>query len=159
MRSRRLGLGLVGLFLAVGLFSLEASAEARCRTFRGWFFSEAAPDGCQGALCTKGVLYGGLNGQYALTVQQMFPTGDPEIPTVFFYTGKSHITLRFGDLIGTDAGSLNLDPASGKFTALITLTEGSGRYTGATGHLIVKGTTDMTTGLTAGDYEGEYCTP
>jgi hypothetical protein len=93
-------------------------------------------------------------------MQQLIEHGDTSIPTVAFFTGKSKIRTKDGSLIGTDAGSLDLNPfGHGAFTTLITITSGSGAHAGATGYLQVRGHLSFLTGGASGDYEGQICTP
>jgi hypothetical protein len=91
---------------------------------------------------------------------QIIAPKDDSIPTVSFFTGLSEMTTRRGMILGTDAGSIDLNPFGfGKFTTLITITDGTGRYQGASGYLQIRGTLDFATGGARGDYVGKICTP
>ena len=77
------------------------------------------------------------------------------VPSIFFFTGKSVITLKSGDqLLGTDTGSLDVGPLGG-FASLITFTGGTGDMTGATGQIRLRG--EITETTTSGDYVGILC--
>jgi hypothetical protein len=109
-------------------------------------------------MCTAGQLTGILHGSYGFTMAQAMPSGDPTIPGVTFYTGLSEMGTWMGDLVGTDAGAIDLNPAgTGKFSTLITITDGMGNLAGATGYLQIRGTLDFATGGAKGDYVGQVC--
>ena len=80
------------------------------------------------------------------------------VPSVFFFTGKSTISLKSGDeLFGTDTGSIDLPPGQGGFASLITFDGGTGSMTGATGQIRLRGEFSVTDGTTSGDYLGTLC--
>ena len=82
------------------------------------------------------------------------------VPSVFFFTGKSTISLKSGDeLFGTDTGSIDLPPGQGGFASLITFDGGTGSMTGATGQIRLRGDFSATEGTTSGDYLGTLCAP
>ena len=55
--------------------------------------------------------------------------------------------------------AIDLNPfGQGKFSALITLTDGTARYEDASGYLQIRGTLDFATGAATGDYHGQVCT-
>jgi hypothetical protein len=55
------------------------------------------------------------------------PNGQPEVPTILFFTGHSDITLKRGDhLTGVDTGSIDLPPGEGGSASLITFRSGTG---------------------------------
>jgi hypothetical protein len=130
-----------------------------CHEVKGKFESLPAPT-CNSlvGLCTAGELSGSLRGGYGFVMSQMVEPMDATIPSVTFFTGTSTITRRHGTLIGTDAGSLDLNAgAFGAFATLITITGGTGSYTRAAGYLQVRGKLDFTTGGAKGDYKGKIC--
>lgn len=107
-------------------------------------------------LCTMGTLKGGLRGTYELEVATNAPTGNPDTPTVFFFTGTSVVSLNNGEVwTGTDSGALNLAPpgiiGSGSFSTLLTFTDG------VEGWLHIRGVLDLTTGQVSGNYNGTVC--
>ena len=56
-------------------------------------------------------------------MDRITPNGEREVPTTFFFTGHSIITLKSGDeLFGTDTGTIDLPPGRGGFASLITFT-------------------------------------
>lgn len=110
------------------------------------------------AFCTAGRVWGGIQGDYQFTMSALMPSGPTGVGTIFFFTGNSRISLKSGDeLRGTDTGSLDLPPGQGGFASLITFHGGSGRMSGATGQIRLRG--ELGPGTTSGDYLGSLCTP
>ncbi len=135
------------------------SEDIDCLSVWGIFLSNSVPPPeCQSpaGLCTEGTLWGGLSGDYTMTINQLIPIGEPQLPFVNFYTGQSSISLFNGkELVGIDSGSLNGSPpgtvGSGKFATLLTFIEG------AEGYLYIDGTFDFVTGQAYGIYKGRVC--
>jgi hypothetical protein len=93
-------------------------------------------------------------------MDKIIPNGEPEVPTISFFTGHSIITLKSGEeLFGTDTGSLDLPPGHGGFASLITFTGGTGAMANATGQIRLRGEFDAVSGITSGDYIGTVCKP
>jgi len=135
----------------------KAIAEDKCKPVNGHFCSQVVDCTSPGALlCTEGRLIGGIQGDYEATITSFIPSGDPTIPAVQFYIGKSVTHTKNGDLYATDAGAF--DFSNGDFAALLTITGGTGCFEGASGHLYVFGNSDFATGITTGDYKGEIST-
>ena len=149
----------LGVFLTSGVASL-ASAQ-QCKPVNGSFLATIQPaNTCPGPLCTAGRVWGGIQGEYHFTMDKLIPNGEPEVPTIFFFTGHSVIALQDGDqLFGTDTGTLDLPPGQGGFASLITFTGGTGAMTGATGQIRLRGKLDPVAGTTSGGYVGTVCTP
>jgi len=141
------------LLLAAGE-GVAAAGGSHCHRVTGRFRSGPAPT-CDSAVgfCTAGDLWGRLRGGYAFTMNTLVPAGDPTVPGVMFYTGRSHIDLDNGlSIVGTDTGTVDLDPdGTHAMAALLTFIDG------ATGHLVLRGTIDLDTGVVTGRYEGELC--
>jgi hypothetical protein len=135
------------------------AGNGQCKPAFGVFMSNAVPPpACQSnvGICTLGHLFGSLGGSYEFTMNQLMPSGEAAVPFVNFFSGSSKITTKQGDILeGVDTGSLNgLPPGeqnSGKFSTMITITEGG------SGHLFVRGTLDLATGSAAGVYTGRVC--
>lgn len=136
-------------------------AAQQCKPLVGSFEAEVQPaNTCPGPLCTAGHVWGGIQGDYRFTMHNIIPNGEPEVPTISFFTGHSVITLKSGDeLFGTDTGTIGLPPGPGGFASLITFTGGSGAMTNATGQIRLRGEFDPIAGTTSGDYIGTVCTP
>jgi hypothetical protein len=153
--------------ISVGLgFSLIAAmaipvAAQKCKPLVGSFEAEVQPaNTCAGVLCTAGHVWGGIQGSYRFTMDKIIPNGEPEVPTISFFTGHSIITLKSGEeLFGTDTGSLDLPPGHGGFASLITFTGGTGAMANATGQIRLRGEFDAVSGITSGDYIGTVCKP
>ncbi len=148
--------------LLVSTFLPERPALAKqgqCKPVFGVFMSNAVPPpACKSAvgICTLGHLFGSLGGSYEFTMNQLLASGEADVPFVNFFSGQSKVTTNQGDvLLGVDTGSLNALPpgsaSSGKFSTMITFTEGG------SGHLFVRGTLDFQTGGAAGVYNGRVC--
>lgn len=148
----------------LGFFLLAAMAvpvtAQQCKPLVGSFEAEVQPaNTCPGVLCTAGHVWGGIQGSYRFTMDKTIPNGEPEVPTISFFTGHSIITLKSGDeLFGTDTGTIDLPPGKGGFASLITFTGGSGAMTHATGQIRLRGEFDPVAGITSGDYIGTLCT-
>lgn len=133
----------------------------QCKPLVGSFEAQVQPaDTCAGVLCTAGNVWGGIQGNYRFTMDKAIPNGEPEVPTISFFTGHSIITLKSGDeLFGTDTGTIDLPPGKGGFASLITFTGGTGAMANATGQIRLRGEFDPVAGTTSGDYIGTVCTP
>lgn len=162
MRRTRVGQGIFIGAVALALMSIGDGASAhrdRCSYVWGLFSSVPATD-CTSpvGICTDGRLYGWLNGDYDFVMAQMVAPNDDSVPTVTFFTGSSLITTKHGMLVGTDTGALDLNPiGDGAFSTLLTITDGTDHYEGASGHLQIRGNLDFTTGAARGDYTGRIC--
>jgi hypothetical protein len=141
--------------------SMDVSADDHCKPVVGSFEAHVQPpDGCAGPLCTAGRVWGGIQGTYAFTMHNLTPNGEPEVPTIQFFTGHSVVTLKGGDQVfGTDTGTIDLPPGHGGFASLITFTGGTGARAGASGQIRLRGEFDPVAGTTSGDYLGTLCRP
>lgn len=140
--------------LSVVLVS-PAFADQKCKPVVGHFEAVVVPPpACPAAFCTAGRVWGGIQGSYTFAMTTIVPSG--AVPTIFFFTGQSLITMKAGDVLhGTDTGALDFGPDAG-FASLITFTGGSGDMAGATGQIRLRG--EIGAG-TSGDYIGTLCTP
>lgn len=137
------------------------AAAQQCKPVTGSFEADVQPaNTCPGPLCTAGNVWGGIQGKYRFTMDRIVPNGEPEVPTISFFTGHSMITLKNGDQVfGTDTGTIDLPPGHRGFASLITFTGGTGGMTNATGQIRLRGEFDPVAGTTSGDYVGTVCTP
>lgn len=138
----------------------SAHAAPQCKPVVGSFEATIQPaESCPGPLCTAGRVWGGVQGNYHFTMNKIIPNGEPEVPTIMFFTGHSIINLKSGDqLFGTDTGTIDLPPGKGGFASLITFTGGTGAMSNATGQIRLRGSLNASEGTTSGDYMGEVCT-
>ena len=158
-RSRNIVSAVLGVFLTAALVIPVAAQQ--CKPLVGSFEAEVQPaNTCPGPFCTAGRVWGGIQGNYRFTMDKIIPNGEPEVPTISFFTGHSIITLKNGDeLFGTDTGTLDLPPGHGGFASLITFTGGTGAMANATGQIRLRGEFDAAAGITSGEYIGTVCTP
>ena len=133
-------------------------SEMICVPVWGWFNAASVPPPtCTSpvGVCTAGNLFGFLQGNYELTLEQMLDTGDPRVPFVNFFTGTSNMSTQLGDFVGVDTGALNLSPpgatGSGRLSTLLTIVEGGA------GFIHIRGGLDFTTGNVNGTYAGVVC--
>ena len=148
------------IFIVATVGMAAAVAEQKCKPVVGSFEATVQPpEGCAGPLCTAGRVWGGIQGNYHFTMNKIIPNGEPEVPTIVFFTGHSIIDLKSGDqLFGTDTGTIDLPPGKGGFASLITFTGGTGAIANATGQIRLRGEFNAGEGTTSGDYLGEVCT-
>jgi hypothetical protein len=118
----------VAMLLALCVVLVVPVAAQQCKPVVGSFEADVQPaNTCPGPLCTAGHVWGGIQGDYRFTMKKISPNGEPEVPTIFFFTGHSIVTLKSGDeLFGTDTGTIDLPPGQGGFASLITFTDGTG---------------------------------
>lgn len=152
------------IFLFAAIFVLASStsyADQTCKPVVGSFEAHIVPPpplgDCLAAFCTAGRVWGGVQGSYRFDMTSLQNSG--AVPSIFFFTGQSEVTLKTGDVVhGTDTGSLDLGPNAG-FASLITFTGGTGDYQGAGGQIRLRGQLSQTDGTTSGDYLGTICKP
>jgi len=157
-QSRSASSAVLGVFLTAAM--VVSGAAQQCKPVVGSFEAEVQPaNTCPGPFCTAGRVWGGIQGSYHFTMDKIIPNGEPEVPTISFFTGHSVITLKSGDQVfGTDTGTLDLPPGHGGFASLITFTGGTGAMANATGQIRLRGEFDAVSGTTSGDYIGTVCT-
>ena len=163
--SRRIA---IAILLAVSLTAAallsappgKAAAAAKCKNVRGHVTSQTATENCPSpiGLCAAGQFYGAIRGELFLVATSLTPTQDTPVTGVYMYTADDVIKTKEGDIYTKDAGALNLTPGStGDDISIVTITGGTGAYTGATGRLRASGTFSESGGEFS--YEGELCTP
>jgi len=165
-------------FLALFLLALSIAPEAakaddhgaptaptppNCKIVKGNYSSNPLPpEACFSPVgfCTAGQLTGDFRGQYSFVMRQAIPAGEPTAPGATFYTGTSVILIQAGSLVGTDTGTVDLNPfGTGRQAALITLTAGADGLEGSSGYLSLIGAMNFSTGEVLGRYEGQVCGP
>jgi len=150
------------IVFGAALTASTAWAEQQCKPVVGSFEAHVVNDGCTSpvGLCTAGRVWGGIQGTYSFVMTTANPNGEPDVPTILFFTGHSQVALKSGDLVlGTDTGAIDLPPGNGGFASLITFHGGTGAMAGATGQIRLRGDFDPAAGTTSGDYLGTLCTP
>ena len=161
---------MVTALVAMGLALLPNAvrADEQCKPVVGSFEAHVVSSGCASpvGLCTAGRVWGGISGTYAFTMSSAVPNGhvdgngNPDVPTILFFTGNSTVTLKSGDQVsGVDTGAIDLPPGAGGFASLITFKGGTGAAANATGQIRLRGEFDPVAGTTVGDYLGTLCTP
>ena len=147
---------------AVAVTTSSARADQECKPVVGSFEAHVVAAGCTSpvGLCTAGRVWGGIQGTYEFTMSSAVPNGEPEVPTILFFTGHSKVTLKSGAVVlGTDTGVIDLPPGNGGFASLITFNGGTGAMSNATGQIRLRGDYDAVAGITSGDYLGTLCAP
>ena len=139
------------------LLALASGAVlADCKPVVGSFEARVVPPGtghcpATAPFCTAGRVWGGIQGTYQFVMtnsESSVLLGG--LPTIFFFAGRSTVTLKSGDIVrGTDTGSIAFAP--GGFASLSTFDGG--------GQARLRGDFDASQGTTSGDYLGSLCTP
>ena len=147
------------LLLTLVLLFGTAQAQNLCFPVKGSFAAQilnqtecTVPDP---GFCTRGILSGGLHGNYQFNANQLTSAAEPSVPSIVFYSGLSEVVTRRGQISLIDVGGLDL--ATGKVSSLLTVIGGTDYYAGASGHLFIYGAANQLEATTSGRYEGEVC--
>ena len=105
-------------------------------------------------LCTAGRLVGVINGDFVFTATRLEPS---DTPGVFFYTGQIVVQTNQGEVRCQDAGAFGVT-GSGPVVDICTITGGTERWAGVTGHIRIHGTFTFAEGGNS-KYEGEIIRP
>src|SRR4051794_1063240 len=104
--------------------ALPLIADQKCKPVDGHFEASVVLPGksfcpATAPLCTSGRVWGGIQGNYQFVMTQLVPSAaSGGVPTIFFFTGKSTVTLKAGEqMFGTDTGSIDLPPGQGGFAS------------------------------------------
>src|SRR5215471_7233169 len=131
-----------------------ARADQSCKPVVGSFEAQITTEGGTagpGLLCTSGRVWGGIQGSYFFTMASLVPTGAvappaASVPSIFFFTGNSAVTLKDGvPAAGIDTGTIDLPfipGGQGGFASLITF---GGRVSG---QIRLRGELDPVAGTT-----------
>jgi hypothetical protein len=131
-----------------------ASSAVHCRTVVGKLLNEHIEDPVAVAQMT-----GTIKGKYTYSLRDQFPA-DAVLSNLIYTTGTSVVetqdgTLSFFETSTSDADDLGELNA----TVLMTITGGTGKWAGATGHLVLVGFFHQDTLTGAWRYQGEICLP
>src|SRR6185436_19777164 len=128
----------------------HAGGGGACKPVNGRIVSKAVPIGqplsdgslCAapaGLFCTSGKFTGGLRGTFDFTPTTVDMAGNPDFPLtgIAFFTGELILRTNDGGLVFKDAGALDVAIAGdgGSFASVLTIIEGTGALTGATGRI------------------------
>jgi hypothetical protein len=106
-------------------------------------------------LCTKGRFSGDIQGDFVFIANTLTPTPDTALTGVVHYIGDILIHTRKGDIFIKDSGAFNTLPGgTGDVGSVSTITSGTGRWEGASGHIHIAGTFTPAGGGDS-DFEGE----
>jgi hypothetical protein len=134
------------------VYGAQALGSSDVQQIHGHLVSQAVTTGCTSpvGLCTAGRLEGVINGDFVFTASSLQPSATPG---VFFYTGEIVVTTNQGEVRCQDAGAYSFVDPSGPVVDLCTITGGTGKYAGVSGHLRIHSTFTFAQG---GDshYEG-----
>lgn len=165
-------LTLLVLFLAAQPNASHAAAGGACKPVNGWIVSRAVPIGqplsdgspCAappGLFCTNGKFTGRLRGTFDFTPTTVDTSGNPDfaLTGIAFFTGELILQTNHGGLVFKDAGALDVAIAGdgGSFASVLTIIEGTGALTGATGRIRDEGI--FINGCVDCRYRGEVCFP
>jgi hypothetical protein len=139
--------------LGLAIWPSHAASSGTCRPVNGHLEERQVPGP---GFAATGRLTGGIQGTDTFTLLSLSPT-DPSTPTVSHFVGKSVFQTKTGDIQLTVAGAFDTD--TGKFSDLLTITGGTGEWTGASGQIHLFGVFDLQAGVGASDYRGEVCLP
>jgi hypothetical protein len=91
--------------------------------------------------CTKGHISGGIEGDFVFRVTAILPNADTPQTGVVNYTGEVVVKTSRGLIFFKDTGAIDQTPGDpGDVGSVSTITGGTGRYLGASGHLHLSGT-------------------
>jgi hypothetical protein len=158
------------LFLAAQPNAIQAAGGPACKPVNGRIVSQAVPigqllsDGSQcaapeGLFCTSGRFTGGLPGTFDFTPTTVDMSGNPDfaLTGIAFFTGELVLQTNHGGIRFKDAGALDVAIAGdgGSFASVLTIVEGTGALTGATGRIRDEGI--FINGCDDCRYRGEVC--
>ena len=136
-------------------------AQPTCKPVKGHIISaQLTGPACTSPvdLCTSGRFIGGINGDFVFIAVSLTPHHDTPVTGVVHYTGDMTISTRQGVIFDKDAGAFNAATGStGDVGSVSTITGGTGRYAGASGHMHIAGTFTAEEGGDS-DYQGLLCT-
>jgi hypothetical protein len=155
---QRVSIRVVVAVVSCAFLPASARADQQCKPVVGSFEAQVVGgSGCSSpvGLCTAGRVWGGIQGTYAFTMTTLQPADPVNVPSIFFFTGQSVVTLKNDAIVrGTDTGAI--DVGAGGFASLITFRSDAGA---PIGQIRLRGDFDPVAGTTSGDYLGTLCQP
>lgn len=146
-------LGLTLVLVLVGVTS--AGAGPTCLPVVGRVVDQAST----GPSTSHGRMVGVLRGDYYVTATGSSPASS-SYPSIEFFTGESRLETRRGNLYFFESSGLDTAEQDGiNGAALLTIVDGDGFYSGATGHLSLSGYFHGSTGTGEWRYVGQVCRP
>lgn len=140
--------------LTSSLSTAFASSAVHCRTVLGKLLDEHIEGPVAVAQMT-----GAIKGNYTYTLKEQFPA-DAVFSNLIYITGMSVVETKDGTLSFFETSTQDTDePGNLNGTVLMTITAGTGKWTGATGHLMLVGFFHQDTLTGAWRYQGEVCLP
>ena len=149
--------------------SLAAGGGA-CQPLEGRLVSQAVPIGqplsdgslctaSPGLFCTTGRFTGGLAGTFDFTAKTLDSLANPDfaLTGISFFTGQLILHTNHGGVVFKDAGALAIEGNVITFASVLTIIEGTGALTGATGRIRDEGI--FINGCVDCRYRGEVCFP
>ena len=151
MLKRAVAFGLALAFAAV-VAPRAVAADQSCKPVVSLQKPIVLPPDCRWC-SARPAMWGGHRAHLPMPTPPQ-PSGT--VPTIFFFTGDSTVTLKSGQVVaGKDTGSLDFGPDGG-FASLITFPDPANP--GATlGQIRLRGQLDQVEGTTSGDYVGTFC--
>ena len=165
-RKMRFSVGLLIVFAQLVWSSPVAADSYKCndRVDGGFTSTLAGGPTCASpiGICTTGLLTGDLEGTYNFTMLTLTPSGNPNDPNEFVYTGSSIVDLGHGNRIfGNDSGVMHVNPnpaGPSPFTTTVAFRGGERTYEGSVGRIVATGVLTFATGNAEGDYTAVICT-
>jgi hypothetical protein len=132
------GLALIGTAVTLALAFASTALAGQCTTVSGAFTSYTYfPPSCTApiGICFHATLTGSLLASYDLRFQTFEPTGDPNDPTRYDFSGTSVLTTTNGRLLyGEDSGFLHMNSNGlSPFETSTTIVDGTKQYKDASG--------------------------
>jgi hypothetical protein len=147
-------LALGALVLAFGPLAGEALSAPRCRPVGGRLLDEHV----EGSV-SVGRMTGSLRGDYTYSFIESHPA-DATLTQLLFLTGTSVVETRRGTLSFFESATQDTAEFGGvNATVLMTVTDGTGAWAGASGHIVLTGFFNSETLTGNWTYRGEICTP
>jgi hypothetical protein len=147
----------IPILLAAAWIVAGQQPPAACRSIEGSFESTIVRgESCKSVHCTEGRLSGGVDGAYAFTMNAI-DDGDPGTADVRVFRGRTVVTIGSDELIGVDAGLIELPPGSGNVVSLVTWKGGTGAFARAAGQIRVSGVIAPGANTVKGSYAGSLC--
>jgi hypothetical protein len=137
-----------------------AAAGTSCRSVQGTYDEEPTTDGCTSPvdLCIAATYQGDLRGTAFSQATSIVPSADPATAaSVAFFTSKTRLTTRQGDLLIRNAGAFT-SVFDYSIVDLQTIIGGTGGFRGASGSLRATGTFAFPAGGRS-TWAGTLCLP